>query len=282
MAKGETLFVPMAHSVLTTLATIGVLVFGLSRFIKFSYALLAGAFLCSIPFFAFHSTSQYADIASAHYFLCAVVTFALFHRFGRIKYLFVFAASLALMAYTKDEGVVLASLVLIGLFFLRQYEVLRSGLFWGTFLTLMIPVILVEILMRTEILPSTHIASIFYSVDLRYVMDPHRWKILLKFFFYRIVLNYQSGYFWPVFVLAGLLTQQKNKMSALTLMALVIGLYLLVFNVLYIVSTSDLVWRLEAGFNRVIFQIIPAGVCYMFLKIFFINSPGRIVEEPKK
>jgi hypothetical protein len=263
----ETPVVPILWTLAMSVSVAGVLVFGLARFLRFPFAFLGGLFLMSIPFFLYHSFAQYADIFTAYYFLAVVVCLAVFQAFGERKYFMLSGAFLALLAFSKDEGILLAILTILFMFLRGMFRSPARD-FWLAFLVLSIPTMMCEVLMRTQIVPSVIVASPYYGLNGQLFWNPERWVMVGRFFWRNSVLNPDSGKFWTIFLLAVLFCTSGRARRMTTWAISVIGLFSLIFVVLYVVSTTPLFWRLGVSLQRLFYQIMPVGVFLIFLRLF--------------
>ena len=268
LAGHETVIVPIFTTLFMTMSVVGVLVFGLACFIPFKYAFLAGLFLVSVPFFIYHCASQYADIFTAFYLLSAAVALRLFLAHNMRKHLLLFAAFLAFLAFSKDEGIVLAFLMAIFSPVLVTNNPFTRRSFLVLFGVLFMAVIYVEILMRTQVLPATVIWSPYSSLDLRLLFDLSRWIELIRGVGRLLVMEPRAGCFMLLLAVAGVLTSRKPAGLFLRFLARVLGGFFLLFAFLYVGCTTDLDWRMSVTMSRLVYQIMPVAVFYMFLKVF--------------
>jgi hypothetical protein len=268
VAGQETVMVPIFTTIFMTTALLGGLVFGLIGSIGLRRALLAGVFLMSVPFFILHCAAQYADIFTAFYFLSAVIALRLFLQHKMRKHLLIFAAFLALLAFSKDEGIILVFLTLLFSPLLKENNPFLRRYFWAVFASGLVAVMLVEVLMRTQILPSPVISSPYYGIDPGLLFKPERWMMLMRGIGKLLIFNPLSGWFILLLIDVIILTLYKPAEPFLRLVMYVLCSFFLIFAVLYVACTTDMGWRMSVTLLRLVYQIMPVGVFFMFLKVF--------------
>ena len=144
---GQKLIVPpLALGVIFTIATVGLLITSLKKYVPFVWAILAGILLASIPFYILHGTSQYADIEAAFFILMSSVLAIDLFKSPSVKTAVMTGLSLGITASVKDNSIV-AAIVLMILIVLRLRQlglmVFVRPLCWG-FVAIAVSVVLMR------------------------------------------------------------------------------------------------------------------------------------------
>ena len=270
-AGHQTILGPLMIALATSIATIGLLTCALAEDIGWVKALLGGLFLFFIPYFGWHSINQYACILVAYYTLAACIclkkaTLDIYNK----KYWILSALFLGFLAFTKDEGMVLAAAILIScLIFLRPKNIFQNKTFWTTLFMTLPALILVEIFMRTNILTSAPlIKSDMYYTNGAQIFDLSRWQAIQSFFIHKVLSHAQFGrmHLWLPLLLLGIFSRTGRFLLA------TLTIYGIVFFILYLVVTNNMVWRMDVTMSRLLFQILPLAVFTIFHTLFAIKN----------
>ncbi|MBC7554634.1 MAG: hypothetical protein H7257_11715 [Taibaiella sp.] len=210
--------------------------------------------------------SQYADTLLSVFLLAALVTFN--HAAENIKYITVCAALLGFAAFTKNEGVILASVFLI--FYLRTFCSKKNIKY--TLAGLALPVITV-VLFKLKAGVTNDMAASVTSHLAEKLTDPHRYKLI-----YDSLINNvnQNFYYTAVFLMLYLLVntvQQKWPGRQLLLLITCLMLYMGI----YLITPRDLAWHLETSQSRLLHQLMPSFIYVIALQAagVKINFAGR-------
>jgi len=248
-AGKEDVMVPILTSILGTFLTIGTLVYGLSYRVKSWKALFGGVYLCSIPYFLDHATSQYADIWVAYYVLAVVVSLqrGLFFLSGILG---------GLLCLSKNEGMILTP-ILLGMSFIflqdarRHWRAILAGVFC------VLPAVVIPQMLMTGDLPGIN------QTNMVYLLDVKRWQWFMDFIVRHVVLSPHWGGLWiiaPVMLLVFRGYWDNHiKVYLCTLM-----MFFIIFMALYVVVVYDFYWRISVSWDRLMFQITPWVVYMMF------------------
>jgi hypothetical protein len=265
----ETTWVPALTAFFMSCATVGLLVYALVSSIGRLPAILAGAYLISIPYFNWHAASQYASIFVAFYFLGSVIALREYLREPSFKYAMAAGSFMAFLANSKDEGILLTVLMLVLLKgFFKKQNAGHGKIFITVFAALMVMFVLTEVFMRCSMgMPS--LESKYYLLDPRLVLDPGQWKVLIVFMWRLFFLSSTTGGIIFFLLLLALSQADRCRRAGRTngfhdSILRVIGIFFLIFSVLYIVVTTDLDWRLNVTANRMFFIFAPTLVYLVF------------------
>lgn len=269
----ETVLVPALVATLFSVCIIGLCVYGLAPQIGRFGALLSGIYLVSIPFFARHSGSQYADVVAAFYLLGSVFVLEKASQEKSVKYSLLSGLLLGCLVNSKDEGIVLCIVLLLLSYFHLDRKRLIS---WKLLLLAAAPFLGMltwsELMMRTMLLPAPFVGGDSQaSVNLMGVFDWHRWAIILEHFFLVIALHPLSGGVWLLF--AFLLLRRRSLHSAFVLKFMLS--FCVFFCSLYLISTGNLKWRLMVSMDRLFFMLMPLMVWAAFRELFSGQGEGH-------
>jgi hypothetical protein len=237
--------VPVTVALVFLLATVLVLVTGLTWLRSTMAGLCAGAMLLAVPAWTRLSAAQYADVPLGFYFLCTLALLCASRIDHRMAVLAGVTASLS--AWTKDEGLLFTGLcvvVTLVLFGPRRASMTLAGA---------LPVLLFVVWFKLRIAPGVdpmwHQSA---GAMLAKVADGGRYA--------RIAVEFAKGaavvpelLLLPLFGLA--LGFKVNRETA-GCMAIV-GLMLVGYCGVYVVSPYPLEWYLRASVDRLYLQLLP-------------------------
>jgi len=249
--------VPIAVALLFTLATVLALVAGLVWSRGVLPGLCAGAMLLAVTGWLKLGTSQYADIPLGFYFLVTIALLCAARNDARFALLAGVMASLS--AWTKDEGLmftgacVVVTMVLIGA---KPARMVLAGA---------LPVIVFLVWFKLRIAPGLdpmwHQGA---GVMLAKLFTGGRYAAIAA----QLVKHTAAIRELLILPLFALALGFKPDRAALACFAL-IGLMLIGFFGVYVVSPYPLEWYLDSSLDRLYLQLTPA-----FLFAWFRASPG--------
>jgi|GEM_PF-7121559 len=273
--------VPFLLNTVFALATIG-LAFGFLQLFRSRLAgWFAGLFLLGTPFFAFHITSQYADILLGYYFLASAVLFSWWliedgQRAGMLALVGVLAT---LAAWTKEEGM----LFLLIIFALQAFYIgtarklgLTNSPKVGKNLAILLGGALPGLLLlgyyRFFFInkTSTFISDIEGSLILiEKILDPTRYiTIILAFikealFFTAANFTMVSAGVILILVYVLLVGLDKNRIHwrspYCAPLLIFVSMYWGYFAA-YVITPFPLQWHLDTSLNRFLLQIYPLSI----------------------
>ncbi|MEW6746241.1 MAG: sulfatase-like hydrolase/transferase [Planctomycetota bacterium] len=241
-------------------------------------ALAAGgtALIWSTPFLVDLGQAQMADLPSGYLFLAALGGLAL--RLDRTNLpgpITTFAAaSLALLAWTKNEGLVLAALLVI-LFVLcrrgrephregRQPPRQRALLAVGTLATVL-PLSSL-ILFKLSWAPANDLLSQLQGEQLLHdLTDPERWLASIAGFATELINWPRWGLLWPlVAAIAACFLRRKTTWDALParFMTLALAGAVLAWCSMYVATPRVQEWHMAMSLDRLLSQLAPAIVVW--------------------
>ena len=221
--------------------------------------LLAGLIVICTPALAAEVPQQYADVPIAASFTCALI----FAMLDRPLWAGVFAG---LAAWTKDEGILFAVVLLAALALFRRRDVLRYAL--G-----LVPVGLLIAVFKTFLAP--HVSSQFGAGMLGHFLEPERYALLAGSVLAN-TLTLGAGLYHPIYPIAAYAIAVRFRPAALKekwLGVAVVGATFIGYCAVLIGTPNDLKWQLSTATGRLLIQLWPLAVVSA---MFWLGS----VEEP--
>ena len=281
----ETVIVPALVALIFTFATIGLVARSVSLFRGRTQGLLAGLVLACTPYLIMHGANQYSDIPIGFFFSATIVLLALRDKFADGGHKFLVLAGLAggLSAWTKNEGLLFIAAIVISRFvvmgrtgglknYLRQMKFFAAGL---------APTLSVVLFFKATVAARN---GVLFATE-----GPSLWAKLLEFSRYitildGVVTNSLSFGNWTVSVvpllifyllLLGAGVEDKEKASVITLLV-VLGIMLLGYSMVYVLSPRDVYWHLVNSINRLFSQLWPSFVFVYFL---IVRTPEKALDR---
>lgn len=288
--------VPSIVGIAFAFSTLTLLVSSLSHMRGRNAALLAGLALTSTPFFIEQGTSQYADVPLAFFVLASIVLLRIGQDHAGVVALAGMAASFA--AWTKNEGLLFLVAMVVGLIwssFLGNVRdsanspSRRRGRIYILFLLGAAPVLIVIVLFKHYVGTAGDLFS-SPEIMIHKLLTPSRYWIALRWFAKELP---RFGAWWIVpgtvaMVVFYLLGRRKPAPSGdrfLGSSVLALGLTLVGYFAIYLITPRDLYWHLRFSLNRLFLQLWPATIFLFFL--FVARQPSAISQnepalEPKR
>lgn len=272
-----------ATQVVIALASLGLLVAGLTLLRSLSAGLMAGILLLLNRIYAAQIGWQYADMTLAFYLFAAVVLIVLSYQADRVPRLVMAGIFASLAAWTKNEGLLYILLLTIAFLLvecrrfgvgegLRRYAPLLAGL---------APVMILALWFRLFVaVPSHMVVHQSPAALLAKLTDPARYKAVLigcadvAFRSGRRFLNPLPLYVLLLLILGVRVPEREKAPVAFCLLTL--GLALAGDWLFYLTTPFDLAWHLNSSFDRVLWQLWPLGLFTGFLLL------GRLEDAPKQ
>jgi hypothetical protein len=261
MAGGEPVIVPIALSIILSVSCVGLLVCALKEYIHFYWALLAGVFLISVPFYLSHGTSQYADILLAYNLLAAIILIGDLIKAPTGEGALLTGLFLGLMAASKDNGIMAAILLLVMVIvYLRKVPQFKDLI--RPLLLSVGAVGISVVLMKSFYLHN--INNHAYSMSFSGLIDVERWKTIGNFICVS-VLDPKWGMLWPLGVLVLLFLGKKwAQEPGIRFILRFLILYVIFYAFVYVLAVSELQWLLNVSFDRLLFLLAPTFVFVIF------------------
>lgn len=282
-AGGESMLAPALVASLLFAATVAALMAGLALTRGREQAMLGGIAALATTFFVTHGASQFADVPLAFFILATLVHLALHdHAPGLGKPHLMLAGLMAgCAAWTKNEGLLFVGAAISGraLVTVKRLGLRPAARQLAPFFAGLLPVLAVVVLFKAFIPPPNDlIAGQSPGATLARLLDPSRHLTVLRWFGERIVLFDNGGvvHIVPVlaacFLICGCRADAFRRSETQTC-ALVLGLMLGGFALVYVCTPHDLLWHLETSLDRLIVQLWPSAV-FLFFSV--VRTPGEI------
>lgn len=247
--QGYATWIPMLNSIIFTLCSAGLLLFGIYAAAKqwaLPLIITAAGFL--IPFNITLSISQYSDICFGLYALAAFLCFY-------TDELALCAICLGLLSFTKTEGTAAALLLSLGIGFFNRTKLKQ---FLPMLICFMLPTFIFTCFMAPH---NEAFINGFNSA-----VKPATWQrlqIIAVMFFYELISPKWSG-IW-ILLAAGLIAAWKKAFNnKLLLMALFTAGYLGILIAYYEINTFfEIAWWVSNTLHRILAALLP-GLLYWF------------------
>ncbi len=226
-------------------------------------AMLMMLWLATDDYFIQTSLSQYADSWVALYLLCSFIALNQFLENGNRKMLTIAAAFIALIAWTKNEGMLyLLIWILVNAKLLLKKEN-QIAILKGMALPL-----IALIGFKFFLSPKNDLLAMSRQIA-QQLTDPARF-VLIKEVFLRMMKEEFPLYKVGLLLLV-ILSFWKRKLPSIE--AWFILFALLGIGVVYLLTPQDLEWQLNTSLNRLLAQLAPLFVCFLGKQLATISFP---------
>jgi len=246
---------------LTVLATVFFSILYLTKNEDASF--LGTIWLASIPYFLAHSISQYADVLTAS---LIVLNMMLLFRLVRQKtrgHALILGLMLGIMSFCKEEGIISALLMVIFLVLLLRKNKDLYIPFWLGLIVTLIPTILVKWWMHTA---PAGVNTLYFP----YIVEWKRWAYIVQYFLYVLFKAFHGG-IWiiPLALMVSRLFKPSDVQDRL--MSAFLMIFMAIFFFLYVLVSGNLPWRLLATSERLVYQILPLSIVFLFYRLFGVS-----------
>ncbi len=212
-------------------------------------AVVAAIVLAMFPiqvFYIFQGTSQYADVLLSFFFLCAIICMN-YSRQNR-KYLMLSVLFLGCCAWTKNEGLLLATVMLV--VYSRRYFAKDNIKY--TLLTLLAPIAVIGTF--KIICPvSNDLVSESGTTTWGYLLDSDRYIMVFNYFILTAGKKFvYIGLLFGIYLTICLVRKKRPGLEFL-LFASCLFAYFMV----YVLTPKDLKWHLYTSCERLFVQLYP-------------------------
>ena len=282
---GEGLAVPAVIAGLFTLLALGLLASALWLLKGRTQGFLAAMALMGTPFFIFMGASQFADVPFAFYILATIVLLLLHGRSpDRPGALILAGFSAGLCAWTKNEGLLFLMIAAVSLFrvTLRAEGWRPAGRRTAGLLAGALPALLAVFWFKTQLAPANDLISGFAPAAIAAKLtDPGRYAAIAKSFFItglsftqglidvRVGLRLNPGavsilLLAVYLLLAGVRIDGRDR-PGLIQSAAMLGLMLIGYFFVYVLTPLDLDYHLATSLNRLFIQLWPSVIFLCFM-----------------
>ena len=271
----ETPAVPAIIAGIFSLATVGLVMTGITLLRSKTTGLLAGIVLLGTPLFIRQGASQYADVPLSFFILATFVLFFLQERRVKRNLLLVLAGIMAgFCCWIKNEG--LLFLISINISFWLILSLTKGPRIYlkrlWPFILGILPILIILSYFKTRIAPSIS-EVLLQDSQLIWIkiLDFSRYFKVLKAFG-RQIFEFGGGFLGIVPLLAlysllvGIKIDKKDRnmiaVSLVTLSLILVGLF-----GVYITTPYDLTWHLSTSLERLLLQLWPSFLFVYFMMI---------------
>jgi hypothetical protein len=278
----ETVVVPMLVAALFTVATGAMLYASLRSMAGSIAATLALLILAGTPLFLQHGASQYADVPVGFFFLASIVLMALYDRDpDRCRgWLILVGITGSLAAWTKNEGLLFLAAFATARIALavRQREWRRLGREARWLLVGAAPVLTALLIFKSCLAPPSGFFAIQnWETVAEKLMDWSRYRVVASAFF-REMSTFGGGMSLLAIVSLFLVGVDRHgfRKDRWLSGALVLGIMLMGYFFIYIITPQDLGWHLRTSLSRLLLQLWPLTIFLVYL-----NLKGTSFVSPK-
>ena len=253
--------VPMFNCIIIALLTAGILLFGLLELTgNLWIAVPAALLVTALPFNMILFISQYSDALLGLFLLSAFLCLLLAekHKLPKLKILSLIF--LALMSFTKNEGLIAAAIAALGIFWHGRAHKKDLKPMISAFFIALLPTIIFTLLVAPK-----NVAFINGLTSTEKPTNLSRMIIIAVYPWIEFISGKWNG-FWLLVFGGILLAGKKIWQSTLGLIAISLILYLSVVMAYYAVNTFfEIGWWLQTTMSRILFALIPTITLWVAL-----------------
>ncbi len=257
---GESTSFPIFTTSMLMVITAGILVYGLIEWTRKPWvSLLAGVYLCSIPYFLTHSISQYADIMVSFYLLACVLMLMRLIKDPQGSQAIWCGGLLGLLSFTKDEGILGAAILLVLIsIFLRKQKIDKILIpLYSAYVLIFCATLMVKIWMMSTPSGINHF-------EFKHFFEWQRWVLIIKYFYHAYVNG--GVILIPVLICFWRVRNKFDRYASFIVSFIII--FISCGFILYVLDKIDLAWRLNRTAYRVVYQILPLFIFLLFYCVF--------------
>jgi 4-amino-4-deoxy-L-arabinose transferase-like glycosyltransferase len=238
---------------------------------------LLGAFVLVVtPTFLYWSANQYADVPLGFFILATLACLYFYARSAEKPRALLFLAGLtsSLAMWSKNEGAFLLGGVLAIAFlalFLRSPS--HKVLNWGWFAAGLLPGLLLLLVFKLTLVPESYVMRQSAGELIAKIRDSDRTDLIWQTFkeelpHFGVWRLPMSGVLLGYGLLVGPnLRTLRKEWKILAGIGLVLLVILCGFLAAYQVTTLPLEWQVRKSMERLLLQVLPAGLFWMFLLV---------------
>jgi 4-amino-4-deoxy-L-arabinose transferase-like glycosyltransferase len=268
--------VPQLLGITFGLNTVGFLLAALRQARGEAQGLLGAFVLIVTPTFLYWSANQYADVPLSFFILVMVACLYFYSRSEAKPPALLFVAGLAasLAMWSKNEGAFLLGGVLavafLGLFLKSPGHRIRN---WGWFVAGLLPGLLLLLIFKLTLVPESYVMRQSAGELIAKIHDSDRTDLIWQQFKEELV-NFgvwrlpMAGVLLGYGLLVGPnLRAWRKEWKILGGIGLVLLVILCGSLAAYQITTLPLEWQLRKSMERLLLQVFPAGLFWMFLLV---------------
>jgi len=237
--------IPFAFSLLIAIC-IPVLIFREIQQKNLPVATLILALFVIESFYIINSMLQYADVLLSFFFLCSLICVS--YARGNRKYLLLSVLFLGCCAWTKNEGFILAGMILS--FYARQFFSKENARY--TLLIMLIPAFVIVVFKM--ICPvKNDLVSESGSGTFGLLLQGERYAAV--FDYYTDIVNKRFVYTRLLIGLYLVVCVAKRKLPEKNFLLVIACMF--AYFMVYVITPKDLLWHLNTSCERLLFQLFP-------------------------
>jgi hypothetical protein len=273
--RGTSTWGPIAFHFTISLFTAGMLFAFIDLLRGFKQAALAAVIFMSLPFIVDQGMRQYADLLLAYLILAAGGLTLRYFQTKEARLALLIGFLVGLCGWAKNEGLaaILGFSLVWGLIVLKKEE---RFAFRNYVLGLAFP-LLVTVLFKLFLAPSNDLISAQGS-SFGKLLELERYAIIFK---EAGVMLWNLGN-TPIsliglIILAALLVGRSvNRMPGMWMIGVVIGLQLMIYFVIYLLTPLELTYHLRTSADRLYMHIFPMALLWFFI---WLKSPQELTSK---
>ena len=276
---GEVLRVPAMLSMLFLFGMAGIIYCVIAYLRSSSQAAIAVLLLLATPGLLRFSTFQTADIPLTYFFLASASLFILGGNENNRILFFLSGLMAGLSAWTKNEGIPFAMIMMACTMFpfgLRRARARLFPLLAGMVFPLIILLLFkIVISLNNDLFTNNGLSEILSKI-----FDPSRY---LQIFIHLLSELLQLGS-WPLSIILVLLVyawimgiRTPGKPTEKTSWVIPLSQFV-IYMLIYVITPHDLEWHLNYSMSRLLIHLFPMALCSFFL---FVNTPETALNKVK-
>jgi 4-amino-4-deoxy-L-arabinose transferase-like glycosyltransferase len=273
----EVLRIPAALSMLFLFSMAGMIYCVIAYLRSSSQAAIAVILLLATPGLLLFSTFQTADIPLTYFFLAAASLFLLAGSENNRNLFFLSGMMAGLAAWTKNEGIPFALIMMVCTLFFFGVRKIRSNLFpllaGMVFPLLTVLLFKIVISLNNDLFANNGLPDIISKL-----FDPTRYIQILTHLISELI---HLGN-WPISIIAvlfvyGWIVGIRNPESLTEKVSWIIPLsQFLIYMLIYVITPYDLEWHLNYSTSRLLIHLFPLAMLSFFL---FVNTPETALNK---
>lgn len=275
----EVLRVPALLSILFLFGMAGITFSVICCLRSSSQAAIAVLLLLATPALVVFSTFQTADIPLTYFFLASASLLVIAGKENNRRLLFLAGLMAGLSAWTKNEGIPFAILIILCTIFI--FGIRQAWMYLSSLLAGMLPPILTIVTFKTFISVNNDlfVNNGFYQILLK-LLTPARYTEIFNHFLSEFI---HLGN-WPISIIlilaiyGSIMGLKGLRDPAERVFWILPFAQFVIYMMIYVITPHDLEWHLNYSMSRLLIHLFPLGLCAFFL---FVNTPESVINKVK-
>jgi 4-amino-4-deoxy-L-arabinose transferase-like glycosyltransferase len=269
----DTPLVPIGIAALFTFGSLGFFFVAICNLVSVEIAAITTILLPTLPALITYGAGQYADVPLAFYILQSMTALVICTRQKETsrKWPLIAGVCAGCAAWTKNEGLLFAGLVMVALFIIDRRPIRIVRTFWP-FLAGLVPFLCAIIYLKVQFAPTNDLIAGQGSSTLGRVLDFSRYFTIGEAFL-------RLGIFPAAAAIGVMLYLRLNRRPITRIpgfLLVTIGLLLLGYFFVYVVTPSPLEWHLETSLDRLFLHLWPLELLAISLSIIPVGQRKKI------